>query len=42
MWTCVKHFDLELGQGIFLANDGVLLNAVGMDLWALGIQEGVE
>ncbi|XP_040296291.1 uncharacterized protein LOC121008068 [Bufo bufo] len=38
----VRHEVLEKGEGAFWRADGVHLNAVGTDLWALGIQSGVE
>ncbi|KAM4034595.1 uncharacterized protein ACNLHF_021249 [Anomaloglossus baeobatrachus] len=38
----VRHRDLESGEGNFWRSDGVHLTAVGIDLWALSIQEGVE
>ncbi|XP_040294350.1 uncharacterized protein LOC121005644 [Bufo bufo] len=38
----VRHEVLEKGEGAFWRADGVHLNAVGTDLWALGLQSGVE
>ncbi|XP_072010733.1 uncharacterized protein [Engystomops pustulosus] len=38
----VRHHELEEGRGEYWLGDGVHLNAVGMDLWALGIQGGLE
>ncbi|KAM4034528.1 uncharacterized protein ACNLHF_021168 [Anomaloglossus baeobatrachus] len=38
----VRHRELESGEGNFWRSDGVHLTAVGIDLWALSIQEGVE
>ncbi|XP_044155431.1 uncharacterized protein LOC122942002 [Bufo gargarizans] len=38
----VRHEVLEKGVGEFWRADGVHLNAVGTDLWALGLQSGVE
>ncbi|KAM3918942.1 uncharacterized protein RB166_013679 [Leptodactylus fuscus] len=38
----VRHTELEPGVGEFWLRDGVHLNAVGIDIWALGIQEGIE
>ncbi|KAM3928083.1 uncharacterized protein RB166_006211 [Leptodactylus fuscus] len=38
----VRHLELEKGEGAFWRRDGVHLNAVGTDLWALDLQSGVE
>lgn len=38
----VRHRDLEAGTGGFWRADGVHLNAVGIDLWTLGLQEAIE
>ncbi|XP_044128319.1 uncharacterized protein LOC122936402 isoform X4 [Bufo gargarizans] len=40
--VAVRHEELEKGVGAFWRADGVHLNAVGTDLWSLGIQNGVE
>ncbi|CAJ0965873.1 unnamed protein product [Ranitomeya imitator] len=38
----VRHFELEAGVGNYWRSDGVHLNDIGLDLWMLAIQEGVE
>lgn len=38
----VRHKDLEAGMGDFWSTDGVHLNAIGTDLWNVGLQEGIE
>ncbi|XP_069812933.1 uncharacterized protein [Dendropsophus ebraccatus] len=40
--VAVRHVDLESRGEEYWIRDGVHLNAVGMDLWALALQEGVE
>ncbi|XP_044124486.1 uncharacterized protein LOC122919488 [Bufo gargarizans] len=38
----VRHQELEAASAQFLRADGVHLNELGIDMWALGIQEGLE
>lgn len=38
----VRHRDLEVDTWHYLRSDGVHLNAVGMDLWSLGLQDGIQ
>lgn len=40
--VAVRHRDLETGTGDFWLGDGVHLNEVGSDLWALALQGGIE
>lgn len=38
----VRHRDLEVPDPALLRGDGVHLNDIGLDLWILGIQDGIE
>lgn len=38
----VRHRELEVDTWRYLRSDGVHLNAVGIDLWSLGLQDGVQ
>lgn len=38
----VRHVDLESGTGNFWKTDGVHLNKVGIDIWSLALQGGIE
>lgn len=38
----VRHRDLEVVDDSLLWTDGEHLNFIGLDIWMLGIQEGVE
>ncbi|PIO14683.1 hypothetical protein AB205_0195370 [Aquarana catesbeiana] len=38
----IRHRELEVDTWRYLRSDGVHLNDVGTDLWALGLQEGVQ
>ncbi|XP_040184087.1 uncharacterized protein LOC120917109 [Rana temporaria] len=38
----IRHGDMEKQPQLFLREDGVHLNSVGIDLWCLGLQEGIE
>ncbi|XP_040184663.1 uncharacterized protein LOC120917438 [Rana temporaria] len=38
----IRHGDMEKEPQLFLREDGVHLNSVGIDLWCLGLQEGIE
>ncbi|KAM3924805.1 uncharacterized protein RB166_008161 [Leptodactylus fuscus] len=38
----VRHTDLESGEGAFWRSDGIHLNAVGIDVWNVGLQTGIE
>ncbi|KAM4045382.1 uncharacterized protein ACNLHF_009210 [Anomaloglossus baeobatrachus] len=40
--VCIRHVELERTEEEFWLADGVHLNAVGIDLWALGLQGGIE
>lgn len=37
----VRHRELEDQSVRYWRDDGVQLNAVGIDIWSLGLQEGV-
>lgn len=38
----IRHLDLETDTWQFLRGDGVHLNAVGTDLWLLGLEDGLQ
>ena len=38
----VRHRELEVDTWRYLRRDGGHLNEVGIDLWALGLQEGIQ
>lgn len=38
----VRHKDLEELDDALLRPDGVHLNAIGLDIWTLGLREGLE
>lgn len=38
----VRHKDLEIVDDSLLWSDGEHLNFIGLDIWMLGIQEGIE
>ncbi|XP_077318300.1 uncharacterized protein LOC143940612 isoform X2 [Lithobates pipiens] len=38
----IRHRDLEKEPQLFLKEDGVHLNTVGIDIWSLGLQEGIQ
>lgn len=38
----VRHLELEFETWRYLRADGVHLNEVGIDLWALGLQDGIQ
>lgn len=38
----IRHMELEFETWRYLRRDGVHLNEVGTDLWALGIQDGIQ
>lgn len=38
----VRHRELEVDTWRYLRGDGVHLNAVGIDLWSLGLQDGIQ
>lgn len=38
----VRHRNLEAGTGEFWLGDGVHLNRIGSDLWALALQGGIK
>lgn len=40
--VAVRHRDLEGASGEFLDGDGVHLTPIGIDMWFLGLQEGLE
>lgn len=40
--VAVRHVDLEQGVGGFWRADGIHLNAVGLDMWCLALQDGIE
>lgn len=38
----VRHCELEGEYGLYLRGDGVHLSAVGIDMWVLGLQDGLQ
>lgn len=38
----VRHQDLEIADPALIGTDGVHLNPIGVDLWTLGIKDGIE
>lgn len=38
----IRHRELEQDPWLYLRGDGVHLNAVGIDLWFLGLQDGIQ
>ncbi|XP_066442677.1 serine/arginine repetitive matrix protein 1-like [Eleutherodactylus coqui] len=40
--VAVRHRDLEKGQGDYWLDNGIDLNAAGINIWALAIKEGIE
>lgn len=38
----VRHKDLEVVDDSLLLTDGAHLNPIGLDIWMLGLQEGIE
>lgn len=38
----VCHWELERDVGLYLRGDGVHLSEVGIDLWSLGLEEGIQ
>lgn len=38
----VRHRDFEEGSEEFLRGAGVHLNGIGIDLWSLNLQEGLD
>lgn len=38
----VRHKELEVVDDKLLSTDGAHLNPIGMDIWMLGLQEGIE
>lgn len=38
----IRHRELETNVGLYLRRDGVHLSDVGIDLWSLGLQEGIQ
>lgn len=38
----IRHLELEFETWRYLRRDGVHLNDVGIDLWALGLQDGIQ
>ena len=38
----VRHQELETNVGMYLRRDGVHLTDVGIALWSMGIQEGIQ
>lgn len=38
----VPHPELERGIWLYLHGDGVYLNAIGLDMWFLGLQDGEQ
>lgn len=38
----VRHWETEQETGLYLRGDGVHLNVVGIDMWALGFQDGIQ
>lgn len=40
--VAIRHRELEVDTRRYVRSDGVHLNEVGTDLWALGLQEGIQ
>lgn len=40
--SAIRHLELEFETWRYLRRDGVHLNDVGIDLWALGLQDGIQ
>lgn len=38
----IRHWELEVDTWMYLRGDGVHLNPVGIDLWALGLEDGIR
>lgn len=38
----IRHLELEFETWRYLKKDGVHLNEVGIDMWALGLQDGIQ
>lgn len=38
----IRHLELEVDTWRYLRGDGVHLNAVGIEMWALGLQDGIQ
>lgn len=38
----VRYLELKINIWRYLRGDGVHINAVGIDLWALGLQDGIQ
>lgn len=41
-WVVVRHLELETDTWRYLGGEGVHLSAVGIDLWSLGLQDGIQ
>ncbi|XP_068135845.1 myristoylated alanine-rich C-kinase substrate-like [Hyperolius riggenbachi] len=40
--VAVRHLELEVDTVLFLEVDGVHLNPIGIDLWSLALEEGIQ
>lgn len=38
----IRHLELEVDTWRYLRGDGVHLHAVGIDMWTLGLQDGIQ
>lgn len=38
----IRHWDLEVVDDGLLWHDGIQLNAIGLDIWMLALQRGIE
>lgn len=38
----IRHMELERNTRLYLRSNGVYLSAVGINLWSLGLQDGIQ